>query len=60
MPEYTYEAIEFYIFVREGFYRYQQKVSPVYLVMDSDAYQRYPDTFENDWYMEHICVGNNL
>ena len=30
------------------------------LAMDSDAYQQHPDTFENDWYIGHISVGNNL
>ena len=28
--------------------------------MDSDASQSYPDEFDNNWYMGHIGVGNNL
>ena len=34
MTEFNYEEIDFRIPVREGFYRYNQKVSPAYLVTD--------------------------
>ena len=66
MPEFTYEAIEFYISVREGFYRYRQKVSPAYLVTDtgipwaSIVVHRKPGTPDDRWFVSEFATGGAI
>lgn len=66
MPEFTYETIEFHIAVREGFYRYRQKVSPAYLVTDTDipwasiVVHRKPGTSDDQWFISEFVTGGAI
>ena len=66
MPEFTYEAIAFYISVRDGFYRYRQKVSPAYLVTDTDipwasiVVHRKPGTADDRWFVSELVTGGAI
>ena len=61
---YTYEEIEFRIPVREGFYHYQQKVSPAY-PRDRHRYQlghpslsiAKPGKSDDRWYVSEFATG---
>ena len=62
----NYEAIEFQIPVREGFYRYRQKVSPAYLVTDigipwaSIVVHRKPGTPDDRWFVSEFATGDAI
>ena len=63
---FTYEAIEFHIPVREGFYHYRQKVSPAYLVTDigirwaSIVVHRKPGTPDDRWFVSEFATGGSI
>ena len=63
---YTYEAIDFYIPVREGFYHYRQKVSPAYLVTDLDipwasiVVHRKPGKPDDRWFVSEFATGGAI
>ena len=63
---YTYEEIEFRIPVREGFYHYQQKVSPAYLVLDlgidwaSIVVHRKPGKPDDRWFVSEFTTGGSI
>ena len=63
---FTYEAIEFHIPVREGFYHYRQKVSPAYLVTDiginwaSIVVHRKPGTPDDRWFVSELATGGAI
>ena len=63
---YTYEPIEFQIPVREGFYRYKQKVAPAYLVTDigipwaSIVVHRKPGTPDDRWFVSEFATGGAI
>ena len=63
---YTYEAIDFYIPVREGFYHYRQAVSPAYLVTDigiswaSVVVHRKPGKPDDRWYVSEFATGGAI
>ena len=63
---FTYEAIEFHIPVREGFYHYRQKVSPAYLVTDigiswaSIVVHRKPGTPDDRWFVSEFATGGAI
>ncbi len=63
---YTYEAIDFYIPVREGFYHYRQKVSPAYLVTDSGirwasiVVHRKPGKPDDRWFVSEFATGGAI
>ena len=62
----NYEAIAFQIPVREGFYRYRQKVSPAYLVTDigipwaSIVVHRKPGTPDDRWFVSEFATGGSI
>ena len=62
----NYEAIEFRIPVREGFYHYKQKVSPAYLVTDigipwaSIVVHRKPGKPDDRWYISEFATGGSI
>jgi len=67
MPEYTYQEIDFQISVKEGFYYYQQKVSPAYLVGGTDldwaslVVHRLPGLFRTDqWFVSEQTTGSSI
>ena len=63
---YTYEEIDFYIPVREGFYHYRQKVSPAYLVTDSGinwasiVVHRKPGKPDDCWFVSEFATGGAI
>ena len=63
---YTYEEIEFRIPVHEGFYHYQQKVSPAYLVLDigidwaSIVVHRKPGNPDDRWFVSEFTTGGSI
>ena len=63
---YTYEEINFYIPVREGFYHYNQKVSPAYLVTDlgiswaSIVVHRKPGKPDDRWFVSEFATGGSI
>ena len=63
---FTYEAIEFHIPVREGFYHYRQKVSPAYLVTDigirwaSIVVHRKPGKPDDRWFVSEFATGGSI
>ena len=65
--EFTYEAIEFRIPVREGFYQYRQKVSPAYLVTDIGIFRetlivvhRKPGNPDDRWFVSELATGSAI
>ena len=67
MPAFTYQEIEFQISVREGFYYYERKVSPAYLVggtgLDWAAIvvHRLPGRFRTDqWFVSEQTTGGAI
>lgn len=65
--EFTYQEIDFQISVKEGFYHYQQKVSPAYLVggtgLDwaSLVVHRLPGHFRKDqWFVSEQTTGSSI
>ena len=67
MPEYTYQEIDFQISVKEGFYHYQQKVSPAYRVDGTDldwasiVVHRLPGQFRQDqWFVSEQTTGGSI
>ena len=66
MP-FTYQEIDFQISVKEGFYHYQQKVSPAYLVGGTDldwasiVVHRLPGHFRQDqWFVSEQTTGSSI
>ena len=63
---YTYEEIDFYIPVREGFYHYRQKVSLAYLVTDigipwaSIVVHRKPGKPDDRWFVSEFATGGSI
>ena len=65
---FTYQEIDFQISVKEGFYHYQQKVSPAYLVgnlTDLDwaaiVVHRLPGQFRTDqWFVSEQTTGSSI
>ena len=63
---FTYQAIEFHIPVREGFYHYRQKVSPAYLVTNfgiswaSIVVHRKPGTPDDRWFVSEFATGDAI
>lgn len=66
MTEFNYEEIEFRIPVREGFYRYRQKVSPAYLVTNlgirwaSIVVHRKPGKPDDRWFVSEFATGGSI
>ena len=66
MTNFTYEAIEFRIPVREGFYHYEQKVAPAYLVTDlpfswaSIVVHRKPGKPDDRWFVSEFATGGSI
>ena len=68
MPDWTYKEIDFHISVKEGFYHYQQKVSPAYRVgnlPDLDwaaiVVHRLPGRFREDqWFVSEQTTGSSI
>ena len=62
----NYEEIEFHIPVRAGFYRYQQKVSPAYLVTDLGipwaliVVHRKPGRPDDRWFVSEFATGGSF
>ena len=63
---FTYQAIEFHIPVREGFYHYRQKVSPAYLVTNlgirwaSIVVHRKPGKPDDRWFVSEFAAGGSI
>ena len=67
MSAYTFHEIEFQISVKEGFYHYQQKVSPAYLVERTDidwaalVVHRLPGQFrKGQWFVSEHSTGSSI
>ena len=67
MPERTYQEIDFQISVKEGFYHYQQKVSPAYRVNGTGldwaaiVVHRLPGRFREDqWFVSEQTTGSSI
>ena len=68
MPDWTYHEIDFQISVKEGFYHYQQKVSPAYRVGNlpdldwaSIVVHRLPGHFRVDqWFVSEQTTGSSI
>lgn len=67
MPEYTYQEIDFQISVKEGFYHYQQQVSPAYRVDGTDldwaslVVHRLPGHFRQEqWFVSEETTGSSI
>ena len=67
MTAFTYQEIEFQISVKEGFYHYEQKVSPAYLVdgtgidWASIVVHRMPGRFRTDqWFVSERNTGSSI
>ena len=68
MSAYTYQEIDFEISLKEGFYHYQQKVSPAYLVGNladldwaSIVVHRLPGHFRQDqWFVSEQTTGSSI
>ena len=67
MPAFTYQEIEFQISVKEGFYHYQQKVSPAYLVEGTGldwaaiVVHQLPGRFRADqWFVSEQTTGSSI
>lgn len=66
--EFTYQEIDFKISVKEGFYHYQQKVSPAYRVGNltdldwvSIVVHRLPGHFRQDqWFVSEQTTGSSI
>lgn len=64
---YTYQEIDFQISVKEGFYHYQQKVSPAYRVGETNldwaaiVVHRLPGEFRKDqWFVSEQTTGSSI
>ena len=64
---YTFEDIEFKIAVKEGFYHYEQEVSPAYLVSGTGidwaslVVHRMPGRFREDrWFVSERTTGSAI
>ena len=67
MPAFTYQEIDFHISVKEGFYHYQQKVSPAYRVggtgfdWASIVVHRLPGHFRTEqWFVSEQTTGASI
>ena len=69
MSAYTYHEIDFQISVKDGFYHYQQKVSPAYRVGNltdldwepSIVVHRLPGHFRQDqWFVSEQTTGSSI
>lgn len=67
MSAYTYQEIDFEISVKEGFYYYQQKVSPAYRVDETGldwaliVVHRLPGHFRQDqWFISEQTTGSSI
>lgn len=67
MSAFTYQEIEFQISIKEGFYHYQQKVSPAYLVEGTGigwaaiVVHRLPGRFREDqWFVSEQNTGGSI
>lgn len=66
MTRFTYQAVDFRIPVREGFYRYRQKVSTAYLVTDIEVclvplvVHRKPGKPDNRWFVSDFMSGDAI
>lgn len=67
MSQFTYQEIDFEISVKEGFYHYQQKVSPAYRVSEtgldwaSIVVHRLPGHFQQDqWFVSEQNTGSSI
>ena len=67
MTAFTYQEIEFQISIKEGFYHYQQKVSPAYLVEGTGidwaaiVVHRLPGRFREDqWFVSEQNTGGSI
>ena len=67
MPTFTYQEIDFQISVKEGFYHYQQKVSPAYSVSETNldwaaiVVHRLPGRFREDqWFVSEQTTGSSI
>ena len=67
MTTFTYQEIEFRISVKEGFYHYEQKVSPAYLVSGTGVdwaaivVHRLPGRFREDrWFVSERTTGSSI
>ena len=63
MPAYTYQEIDFRIPVKEGFYSYEQKVSPAYRVCGTGinwaslVVHRIPGNRQDQWFVSEQTTG---
>ena len=67
MTAFTYQEIEFQISIKEGFYYYQQKVTPAYLVEGTGIdwaaiiVHRLPGRFRTDqWFVSEQTTGSSI
>ena len=67
MTAFTYQEIEFQISVKEGFYHYQQKVTPAYLVDGTGidwaviVVHQLPGRFRQDqWFISEQNTGSSI
>ena len=67
MSTYTYQEIDFQISIKEGFYHYQQKVSPAYRVGGTGidwaaiVVHRLPGQFREDqWFVSEQNTGGSI
>ena len=66
MPEYTYQEIDFRIPVKEGFYSYEQKVSPAYRVCGTGinwaslVVHRIPGNRQDQWFVSEQTTGASI
>ena len=67
MTEYTYQEIDFQISVKEGFYHYEQEVTPAYLVCGTGidwaslVVHRLPGHFRQDqWFVSEQTTGSSI
>ena len=64
---FTYQEIDFEISIKEGFYHYEQKVSPAYLVSGTGidwavlVVHRLPGQFQKDqWFVSERTTGGSI
>ena len=67
MPAFTYQEIDFKISVKQGFYHYEQEVSPAYLICGTGidwaelVVHRLPGHFRQDqWFVSEQTTGSSI
>ena len=67
MPQFTYEEIDFKISVKEGYYYYEQAVTPAYLICGTGiswaslVVHRLPGKFRTErWFVSEYTTGSAI